>query len=184
MYGEKVVRSLLTPRALTNRDTEGIAAADTTSLPENFGGERNWDYRFVWLRDAVLALEALLDHGFVDNAGAWRTWLVRAVAGDPGDLQIMFGLAGERHIPEQDLTNLSGYLDSRPVRVGNGAALQYQADVIGEVMLTLSVAREAGVAETDFSWRLQKHLVDYAAEQFEQPDCGIWEIWGSSRTRV
>ena len=174
-HSDLVVRSLLVLRALTNHDTGGIAAAATTSLPEDFGGERNWDYRFVWLRDAALTLEALLTHGFLGLADAWRTWLLRAVAGDPADLQIMYGLAGERNLRERELGHLAG---SRPVRVGNGAATQYQADVVGEVLVTLSAARDAGLEDSEFSWPLEKHLVRYAAEQFERPDHGMWEIRG------
>lgn len=177
----QVIRSLLVLRALTNHDTGGIAAAATTSLPEDFGGERNWDYRFVWLRDAALTLEALLAHGFVRLADAWRTWLLRAVAGDPADLQIMYGLAGERNLFERELPHLAGYAGSRPVRVGNGAATQYQADVVGEVLVTLSAAREAGLEDSTFSWPLERHLVRYAAEQFERPDNGMWEIRGEPR---
>lgn len=168
-------------RALTNHDTGGIAAAATTSLPEDFGGARNWDYRFVWLRDAALTLEALLAHGFIALAESWRTWLLRAVAGDPADLQIMYGLAGERNIFERELPHLTGYADSQPVRIGNGAALQYQADVVGEVLVTLSAARQAGLVETEFSWPLETYLVSYAAEQFERPDNGMWEIRGEPR---
>ena len=178
VHGPQVVRSLLVLRALTNQDTGGIAAAATTSLPEDFGGSRNWDYRYVWLRDAALTLEALLGHGFVQLADAWRTWLLRAVAGDPADLQIMYGLAGERDLFEHELPHLAGYADSKPVRVGNGAALQYQADVVGEVIVTLSAAREAGLTESEFSWPLELHLVGYAAEQFDRPDNGIWEVRG------
>lgn len=180
-YTKAVERSLLVLRALTNRDTGGIAAAATTSLPEDFGGVRNWDYRFVWLRDAALTLEALLAHGFVDLADHWRTWLLRAVAGDPSDLQIMYGLAGERNVVERELAHLDGYAGSRPVRVGNGAALQYQADVVGEVMVTLAAARAAGLEESQFSWSLERHLARYAAAQFDRPDNGIWEIRGEQR---
>jgi len=180
-HRREVLRSLLVLRALTNHDTGGIAAAATTSLPEDFGGARNWDYRFVWLRDAALTLEALLAHGFVDLAESWRTWLLRAVAGDPADLQIMYGLAGERNLFERELTHLAGYADSRPVRIGNEAALQYQADVVGEVLVTLAAAREAGLAESEFAWRLETHLVRYAAEQFDRLDHGIWEIRGDLR---
>lgn len=179
-HAQHVVRSLLVLRALTNHDTGGIATAATTSLPEDFGGERNWDYRYVWLRDAAFTLEALVSHGFLKLADAWRTWLLRAVAGDPADLQIMYGLAGERNLPEYELEHLAGYADSRPVRVGNDAATQYQADVVGEVLVTLAAAREAGLQDSEFSWPLEKHLVRFAAEQFERPDNGIWEIRGES----
>lgn len=181
VHGAEVVRSLLVLRALTNHDTGGIAAAATTSLPEDLGGVRNWDYRYVWLRDAALTLEALLAHGFVQLADDWRTWLLRAVAGDPADLQIMYGLAGERNLFERELPHLAGYADSRPVRIGNGAALQYQADVVGEVLVTLSAARDAGLTESEFSWPLETHLVEYTAQQFERPDNGMWEVRGQAR---
>ncbi|MGP7959349.1 glycoside hydrolase family 15 protein [Sanguibacter sp. A247] len=180
-YRSDVVRSLLVLRALTNHDTGGIAAAATTSLPEDFGGARNWDYRFVWLRDAALTLEALLSHGFVQLADDWRTWLLRAVAGDPADLQIMYGLAGERNLAEYELPHLAGYRGSLPVRVGNSASLQYQADVVGEVLVTLSAAREAGLRDSEFSWALERHLVRYAVDQFERPDSGMWEVRGETQ---
>ncbi|MFF3026837.1 glycoside hydrolase family 15 protein [Microbacterium sp. NPDC057944] len=173
-----VVRSLLILRALTNHETGGIAAAATMSLPEEIGGVRNWDYRYVWLRDAALTLEALLDHGFVAVAGRWREWLLRAVAGDPGDLQIMYGLAGERDLPERVLPEFPGYEGSAPVRIGNGASAQYQADVVGEVLVTLSAARAAGLGESEFSWPLERQLVRFASEQIERPDQGLWEIRG------
>ncbi|MFJ4224747.1 glycoside hydrolase family 15 protein [Microbacterium sp. NPDC089695] len=177
----EVVRSLLILRALSNRETGGIAAAATMGLPEDVGGERNWDYRYVWLRDAALTLEALVDHGFLHLADAWRTWLLRAVAGDPADLQIMYGPAGERDITERALTHLPGFEDSRPVRLGNGAATQYQADVVGEVVVTLAAARAAGVHESTFSWALQKQLLRFAADQIDRPDQGLWEIRGEPR---
>lgn len=177
----EVVRSLLVLRALTNHDTGGIAAAATTSLPEDFGGARNWDYRYVWLRDAALTLEALLAHGFVAEAGHWREWLLRAVAGDPADMQIMYGLAGERDLLERELDHLPGYHGARPVRIGNGAAGQYQADVIGEVLVTLSAARDAGLAESEYSWPLTRRLVEFAAAQLDRPDNGLWEIRGTPR---
>ncbi|MDL9981511.1 glycoside hydrolase family 15 protein [Microbacterium sp. ASV49] len=177
-HQDLVVRSLLTLRALTNRETGGIAAAATTSLPEDFGGSRNWDYRYVWLRDAALTLEALLAHGFTHVAHHWRNWLLRAVAGDPADLQIMYGLAGERDLVERELASLPGYEESVPVRIGNGAALQYQADVVGEVLVTLSAARGAGLEESKFSWPLEKHLIRHAAENLQRPDQGLWEIRG------
>ncbi|WP_309126948.1 glycoside hydrolase family 15 protein [Microbacterium sp.] len=177
-HHEKVIRSLLLLRALTNHETGGIAAAATMSLPEEIGGERNWDYRYVWLRDAALTLEALLDHGFLALAERWREWLLRAVAGDPGDLQIMYGLAGERDLTEWVLDDLPGYEASGPVRVGNGAASQYQADVVGEVMVTLAAARAAGLAETEFAWPLERALLRFAAEQIDRPDHGLWEIRG------
>ncbi|MEJ1087983.1 glycoside hydrolase family 15 protein [Microbacterium sp. Mu-80] len=177
-HHEKVVRSLLILRALTNHVTGGIAAAATMALPEEIGGERNWDYRYVWLRDAALTLEALLDHGFLALAERWREWLLRAVAGDPADLQIMYGLAGERNLHEWTLDSLPGYEHSTPVRVGNGAAAQYQADVVGEVMVTLSAARAAGLAETEFAWPLERQLLRFATESIDRPDHGLWEIRG------
>ncbi|WP_309082604.1 glycoside hydrolase family 15 protein [Microbacterium sp.] len=177
-HRELVVRSLLILRALTNHDTGGIAAAASMSLPEDIGGERNWDYRYVWLRDAALTLEALLAHGFLGLADRWREWLLRAVAGDPADLQIMYGLAGERDLTERIIPDLPGYEGSRPVRIGNGAAGQYQADVVGEVLVTLSAARSAGLNEAEFSWPLERQLVRFVSEQLERPDHGLWEIRG------
>ncbi|MDR2999404.1 MAG: glycoside hydrolase family 15 protein [Microbacterium sp.] len=176
-----VRRSLLILRALTNRDTGGIAAAATTSLPEDFGGERNWDYRYVWLRDAALTLEALLEHGLTEAAWHWRDWLVRAVAGDPADAQIMYGLAGERDLAERTVPSLPGYEASAPVRVGNGASGQYQADVVGEVMVTLSAARRAGLAESHRSWAVERALLKHAETQLDRPDNGLWEIRGEPR---
>lgn len=177
-HRDEVVRSLLILRALTNHETGGIAAAATMALPEEIGGVRNWDYRYVWLRDAALTLEALLDHGFLGVAGQWREWLLRAVAGDPADLQIMYGPAGERDLPERVLPEFPGYEGSTPVRIGNGAAEQYQADVVGEVLVTLSAARAAGLDESDFSWPLERTLVRFASEQIDRPDQGLWEIRG------
>ncbi|WP_345184317.1 glycoside hydrolase family 15 protein [Microbacterium panaciterrae] len=180
-YRDAVRRSKLILRALTNRETGGVAAAATTSLPEDFGGERNWDYRYVWLRDAALTLEALLSHGLGAEALAWRDWLLRAVAGDPADLQIMYGLAGERDLVEREMPSLPGYAGSAPVRIGNGAARQYQADVIGEVMVTLAAARRAGLAESLRSWSLQRMLLHHAEQQLARPDNGMWEIRGEPR---
>ena len=177
-HEDDVRRSLLILRALTNRETGGIAAAATTSLPEDFGGARNWDYRYVWLRDAALTLEALLAHGLADEARAWRDWLLRAVAGDPADLQIMYGLAGERDLLEREMRSLPGYAGSAPVRVGNAAAEQFQADVFGEVMVTLAAARRAGLAESARSWSLQRVLLRHAEKRLDRPDNGMWEIRG------
>ena len=174
----EVVRSLLVLRALTHEDTGGIVAAATTSLPEDFGGVRNWDYRYVWLRDASLTLEALLDHGFVVEAQEWRGWLLRTIAGSPEDVQIMYGLAGERDVAERELTSLPGYDGAAPVRVGNGAVTQYQADVIGEVMVALEAARSAGVAESEFSWPLQRALLSFVETHLDRRDNGIWEMRG------
>ncbi|MGP9682907.1 glycoside hydrolase family 15 protein [Brachybacterium sp. AOP3-A1-3] len=177
-YEEPVTRSLLVLRALTHRRTGGIIAAATTSLPEDFGGVRNWDYRYCWLRDAALSLEALLGHGHVDAAATWRDWLLRAIAGDPERLQIMYSITGDRNLPEREVPHLAGYEGSVPVRVGNGAADQYQADVVGEVMIALAAMRDAGLEETAWSWPLQKALVRYTEDRIDEPDQGIWEMRG------
>lgn len=177
-YRGEVVRSLLVLRALTNKDTGGIVAAATTSLPEQFGGSRNWDYRFVWLRDAALTLEALIAHGFLTEAHHWRRWLLRAVAGEPAEVQIMYGIAGERDLAERELTSLPGYGGAAPVRIGNGAVDQYQGDVIGEVLVALECARIAGLEEGDFSWPLQRALLEQVIVSIDRPDNGIWEIRG------
>jgi GH15 family glucan-1,4-alpha-glucosidase len=180
-YADLVQRSLLVLRALTHEDTAGIVAAATTSLPEAFGGVRNWDYRYCWLRDTALTLEALMLHGYTDEAQNWRNWLLRAIAGDPHDVQVMYGLSGERDLPERELAHLPGYEGSRPVRIGNGAVGQYQADVLGEVMVALENARESGVVEDTFSWPLQRTLLEFVEENWERPDQGIWEIRGPQR---
>ncbi|MGZ4484635.1 MAG: glycoside hydrolase family 15 protein [Nocardioidaceae bacterium] len=177
-YLRQVLRSLLTLRLLTHSGTGGIVAAVTTSLPEDFGGERNWDYRFCWLRDASLTLEALLQCGFEDEAKLWRSWLLRAVAGDPGDLQIMYAVDGARDLFERQLDHLGGYAGSRPVRIGNGAVDQRQTDVLGEVMLALEMARALGLKESADSWSLQRTLVEDLAERWQEPDNGLWEIRG------
>ncbi|WP_427016157.1 glycoside hydrolase family 15 protein [Pseudarthrobacter sp. P1] len=177
-YADAVERSLLVLRALTHEDTGGIVAAPTTSLPEEFGGARNWDYRYVWLRDAALTLEAMLTHGFANEALSWRNWLLRAVAGDPEDLQIMYGLGGERNLVEAELAHLPGYEGSGPVRIGNGAVGQYQADVVGEVLVALEKLRLAGGAEDHFSWPLQRALVGFTEKHLAAKDHGIWEMRG------
>jgi GH15 family glucan-1,4-alpha-glucosidase len=181
VYAEAVSRSLLVLRALTHEDTGGIVAAATTSLPEEFGGERNWDYRYVWLRDASLTLHVLLDHGYVAEADAWRTWLLRAIAGDPADVQIMYGLSGERRLDEWIVPRLPGYDGAAPVRAGNAAYEQFQGDVFGEVMLALQAARAEGVEETSFSWPLQRALMTFVERNWQRPDNGIWEIRGPTR---
>lgn len=173
-----LTRSLLTLRALTHSETGGIVAAPTTSLPEWFGGERNWDYRYTWLRDAALTIEALIAHGLTNGATAWRDWLVRAVAGDMANLRIMYGLGGERDLDEKELPHLAGYENSRPVRIGNGAADQFQADVPGEVMIALAKLRDAGVDESDFTWELQRQLLEYCEAKLDEKDHGIWEMRG------
>jgi GH15 family glucan-1,4-alpha-glucosidase len=177
-YDGIVKRSLLVLRALTHEDTGGIVAAPTTSLPEAFGGERNWDYRYCWLRDAALTLEAMMTHGYEDEASGWRNWLLRAVAGDPEDLQIMYSVSGERSLPEKVLGHLPGYADSAPVRIGNGAVSQYQADVVGEVMVALEKLRERGVEEDEFSWPLQHALLGFMEKHLSAKDHGIWEMRG------
>lgn len=181
LHSEAVKRSLLVLRALTDYDTGGIVAAATTSLPEEFGGPRNWDYRYVWLRDAALTLETLIRYDFLDIAQHWREWLLRAIAGDPAQLQIMYGIAGERNLAEWTLESLPGYENSTPVRIGNGAYRQYQADVIGETLTALSCARDAGLTETGYSWSLQRSLVGYLIENLDRPDQGIWEMRGTPR---
>ncbi|GAB3657532.1 glycoside hydrolase family 15 protein [Nocardioides korecus] len=180
-WRQEVVRSLVTLRGMTHVDTGGIVAAITTSLPEDFGGERNWDYRFCWLRDAALTLEALIAAGRSSIAHHWRGWLLRAVAGDPADMQIMYTVDGGRHLDEVELDHLSGYAGSRPVRIGNGAVRQRQTDVLGEVMCALALAREHGLEETADSWSLQRTLVEQLATTWEEPDNGLWEIRGPLR---
>lgn len=177
-YRESVVRSLLVLRLLTDSKRGGIVAAATTSLPEDLGGERNWDYRYCWLRDASLTLEALIRSGFVGAAELWRDWLVRAVAGDPEDLQIMYAVDGGRDLPERILDHLPGYADSRPVRIGNGAVKQRQTDVLGEVMIAMHEAREGGLEGSKQAWRVQSALVNNLAEHWDAPDNGLWEIRG------
>jgi len=184
IYHDEVHRSLLVLRALTHEDTGGIVAAATTSLPESFGGSRNWDYRYVWLRDASLTLNVLLEHGFRDEASSWRRWLLRAVAGDPGDVQIMYGLSGERRLTEWEVDSLPGYDGASPVRAGNDAWRQYQGDVFGEVMIALQSAREVGAPEDEFSWPLQRALMTYVEENWRRADNGIWEIRGPQRDFV
>lgn len=180
-YDDVVRRSLLVLRLLSHEETGGIVAAATTSLPEDFGGARNWDYRYVWLRDAALTLEALIHHGFTREAEAWRGWLLRAIAGDPADVQIMYGLAGERRLPEWVVPSLPGYGGSAPVRVGNAASGQYQADIFGEVMIALDTTRHAGADDDGFSWSLQVALLGEAERHLDRPDSGIWEIRGDER---
>ena len=178
---EAVRRSLVTLKALAHWETGGIVAAATTSLPEKIGGTRNWDYRFCWLRDATFTLYALLELGFVDEAEAWRAWLVRAVAGSPDDLQIMYGVAGERRLDEYEVPWLPGYEDSAPVRVGNAAAGQVQLDVYGEVLDALYVARKAGLAFDATSWSLECAMVRHLETIWNEPDDGIWEVRGGRR---
>ena len=180
----EVRRSLLVLKALTYAPTGGIVAAATTSLPEQLGGSRNWDYRYCWLRDATFTLQALLGTGFVAEARAWREWLVRAVAGDPADLQIMYGIDGSRRNPELELPWLPGYAGSKPVRIGNAATEQFQLDVWGEILDGLHLAREAGMSTDETAWDMQCALLDYLEGHWDQPDNGLWEMRGSRQQFV
>ncbi|MDX6412221.1 MAG: hypothetical protein QOE91_1737, partial [Gaiellaceae bacterium] len=177
-HHDSVHHSLLVLKALTYAPTGGIVAAPTTSLPEHIGGVRNWDYRFCWLRDATLTLLALLQAGFVDEAKDWRSWLLRTAAGDPDDLQILYGVAGERRLPEIELDWLPGYEHSKPVRIGNGASEQLQLDVYGEVLDALYQARAHGLDEEPHAWALQRELLKALERLWREPDHGIWEIRG------
>ncbi|MGW6538913.1 glycoside hydrolase family 15 protein [Streptomyces sp. NPDC055051] len=180
-YRAAVIRSLITLKALTYAPTGGIVAAPTTSLPEELGGVRNWDYRSCWLRDSSLTLGALIAAGYSDEAAAWRDWLLRSVAGDPADLQIMYGPAGERRLPETTLPWLRGYADSAPVRTGNAAVDQFQLDVYGEVMDSLYLAREAGIPPERHAWNLQLSLLGFLESHWREPDEGLWEVRGPRR---
>jgi GH15 family glucan-1,4-alpha-glucosidase len=180
-WHDAVERSFITLKALTFAPTGGIIAAPTTSLPEQIGGVRNWDYRYCWLRDATFVLYALMSGGFTDEAIAWRDWLLRVVAGDPAKLQIMYGPAGERRLQEFEVPWLPGYEGSRPVRIGNAAVMQLQLDVYGEVMDTLHVARTTGIETHSEVWTLQRALMEYLESHWSDPDEGIWEVRGPRR---
>lgn len=181
IWRDAIKRSVITLKLLTFEPTGGIIAAPTTSLPEAIGGQRNWDYRYCWLRDSGLTLYALLNAGHREEAEAWRQWLLRAAAGHPEQLQIMYGVAGERWLPENDVTWLPGYERSAPVRVGNDAALQMQLDVYGELMDTLHAAREADLSALDQAWRMQKVLLAHLEKIWTLPDHGIWEVRGEPK---
>jgi GH15 family glucan-1,4-alpha-glucosidase len=177
-YRDPIKRSLITLKALTYQPTGGIVAALTTSLPEQIGGPRNWDYRYCWLRDATYTLQAMLAAGYIAEAKAWRDWLLRAVAGDPAQLQIMYGLDGTRRLTEFELPWLAGYAGSAPVRVGNAAADQFQLDVWGEVLDGLYLAREGGIPQHPDAWDLQIALLDHLESVWHDPDNGLWEVRG------
>jgi len=177
-YREAVVRSLLTLKALTYEPTGGIVAAVTTSLPEHLGGVRNWDYRFCWVRDATLCLYALLQGGYLEEAKAWRDWLLRSVAGSPDDLRTLYGVQGERRLTELELPWLPGYEGSKPVRVGNLAANQLQLDVHGELMDAMYTATRMGMRTSESSWRVLRRLMKWLEHNWQQPDEGIWEVRG------
>ena len=180
-WTEAVKRSLITLKALTYRPTGGIVAAPTTSLPEVLGGSRNWDYRFCWLRDSAFMLTALTGAGFLEEAAAWRDWLTRAIAGSPDQVQIMYGLAGERLLTETELPWLPGYAGSRPVRIGNGAAGQVQLDVLGEVVDALFQAHRHGLKASSPGWPLARAIMDHLDGTWRRPDHGIWEVRGTPR---
>jgi GH15 family glucan-1,4-alpha-glucosidase len=180
-WREAVERSLIVLKSLTYAPTGGIVAAATTSLPEQLGGVRNWDYRYCWVRDATFALYALMMAGYTEEARAWRDWLLRALAGQPKQMQIMYGVAGERRLTELELGWLPGYEGSAPVRIGNGAALQYQLDVYGELMDALHQARRVGMPAHPTAWHVQRVLLDFLESGWRQPDEGIWEVRGPRR---
>ncbi len=180
-YATTVNRSLLTLKALTYAATGGIVAAATTSLPEQLGGERNWDYRYCWLRDATLTLFAMMNAGYVEEAGAWRDWLHRAVAGSADQVQIMYGLAGERRLEEWTVPWLPGYQGASPVRIGNAAAGQLQLDVFGEVIDCLHQARRNGLSAVEEGWNLQRSLVERLEQVWREPDEGMWEVRGGRK---
>jgi GH15 family glucan-1,4-alpha-glucosidase len=180
-YTEAVQRSLITLKALTYAPTGGIVAAPTTSLPEDIGGVRNWDYRYCWLRDATITLEALLRTGYTAEARAWREWLERAIAGSPRDVQIMYGVAGERRLAEWEATWLPGYENSAPVRIGNAAVDQRQLDVYGEVIDAMTLAKQAGMRFDKHTWALVRQLLEFLEKHWSEPDEGIWEVRGPRR---
>lgn len=180
-YAQAIRRSLITLKALTHAPTGGLVAAPSASLPEWPGGVRNWDYRFCWIRDATLSLLALMNGGYYEEAEAWRDWLLRAAAGDPAQMQIMYGVGGERRLVEWEPAWLAGHQGSRPVRIGNNAHQQFQLDVYGELMDALAQARAGGIPENSAAWALQRAVIDHVAQVWDQPDDGIWEVRGERR---
>ena len=181
MYADSVSRSLITLKALTYAPTGGIVAAPTTSLPERIGGPRNWDYRICWLRDATLTLLSFMNAGYYDEARCWRDWLLRAAAGSPSQIQIMYGLAGEKRLAEWEVPWLSGYEGSKPVRIGNAASGQLQIDVFGEVMDALHQARVGGIQHLAEGWDFQRALLSHLEKVWSSPDEGIWEVRAAPR---
>ncbi|MGH8515288.1 MAG: glycoside hydrolase family 15 protein, partial [Gammaproteobacteria bacterium] len=180
-WSEAVIRSLLTLRALIFEPSGGIVAAPTTSLPEQLGGARNWDYRFCWLRDATFTLLALMNGGYAHEAMRWRSWLIRALGGEPALVQVLYGLGGERNIPERTLPWLSGYDGAKPVRAGNAASGQLQLDIYGEVLDALYQSRKRHLVVDAADWMLQCELLKHLEKIWELPDEGIWEVRGPRR---
>ena len=180
-WHDALVRSLIVLKGLTYAPTGGIVAAATTSLPEGIGGVRNWDYRYCWLRDATLTLLALVGAGYHDEAKSWREWLLRAIAGSADQMQIMYGVRGERRLEEFEIPWLSGYENSKPVRIGNAASNQFQLDVYGEVLGTMYRAHEAGIENRETDWRLQVALINFLESNWNKPDNGIWEVRGGPK---